>query len=197
MNTMKTRPATATIAALLGLGVLSQPRLHADENPSATASDASPLESVSKLVAVVQPVGGSNVTGSVVFEETADGVRVTARIGGLEPGSKHGIHLHEFGDITADDGTSAGGHYNPEGNPHGLPDAEERHAGDLGNLEANDDGDAELTLTVDNITLTGDENPIVGRAVIVHSKRDDGGQPTGNAGQRIGAGVIGVAPSGS
>jgi superoxide dismutase, Cu-Zn family len=94
------------------------------------------------------------------------------------------------------DATSAGGHFNPEGHPHALPDQEKRHAGDFGNLKADGDGNATLTLTVDNITLNCGGHGILGRAVIVHAKPDDGGQPTGNAGDRIGAGVIGLSKDG-
>ena len=88
---------------------------------------------------------------------------------------------------------SAGGHYNPEKHEHGLPDKAQRHAGDLGNLEADASGKAHLELTVNNITISGNKNPILGRGVIVHAKFDYGGQPVGNAGGRIACGVIGVA----
>jgi Cu-Zn family superoxide dismutase len=87
---------------------------------------------------------------------------------------------------------SAGGHYNPEGKPHGLPTTEERHAGDLGNLTADASGHAHYEITVDNISLSTGRNPVLGKAVIVHAKPDDGGQPTGNAGARLGCGVIQV-----
>lgn len=146
----------------------------------------------SQLIAAIRPVGDSNVMGSVLFQKIEDGVRVTAKIGGLEPNAEHAFHIHEFGDITADDGTSAGGHFNPEGHDHGLPDAEHRHAGDLGNLTTDGDGNAEKTFTVDNVSLTGGKLAILGRSVVVHAKKDDGGQPTGNAGPRIGIGVIGL-----
>ena len=148
---------------------------------------------VGKLVAIVGPLGKNTVKGSVVFETTAEGVRVTARIGGLEPNSKHGFHIHEFGDLGSDDGSSAGGHFNPEGHPHAMPDQTMRHGGDLGNLEADNDGNATLTITVHNISLGQGKNGILGRAVIIHAKADDGGQPSGNAGDRIGAGVIGIS----
>ncbi len=150
------------------------------------------LAETQELIAAIQPVNSSNVRGSVLFEKVSGGVKVTAKVGGLEPNSKHGIHIHQYGDITADDGTSAGGHYNPDGHEHALPSESRRHAGDFGNLEADADGNATLELTVDNISLTGDKNPIVGRAVIIHAQRDDGSQPSGNAGDRIGAGVIGI-----
>ncbi len=152
--------------------------------------------SLSKLVAIISPVGGSNVKGSVVFEKVAEGVKVTADVGGFEPNTKHGFHVHEFGDLGSDDATSAGGHFNPDGHDHALPETEVRHGGDLGNLSADEDGHATLTLTVDNIELGAGTKGILGRAVIIHAKEDDGGQPTGNAGDRIAAGVIGISKDG-
>lgn len=147
----------------------------------------------SKLVAIVRPVGDGKVMGSVIFEKTDEGVKITANIGGLTPNAHHGFHIHEFGDLGSDDATSAGEHFNPDKHPHAMPDDEKRHAGDLGNLVADGKGSATLTLTVDNITLDAGEKGILGRAVIVHSKADDGSQPSGNAGDRIGAGVIGLS----
>ena len=158
-----------------------------------TMSEQHPLMAVEQLIAVVTPANDSNVQGTVTFTRVANGVEVVAKIGGLGANTKHGFHVHEFGNIVADDGTSAGGHYDNEGHAHGLPGAAERHAGDFGNLESDGDGNAVLKFTVDNITLAGDKNPIVGRAVVVHAKEDDGGQPTGNAGDRIGVGVIGIS----
>jgi superoxide dismutase, Cu-Zn family len=148
---------------------------------------------ISKLVAIIAPVGKGNVTGSVVFEKSADGVMVTAKIGGLTPNSSHAFHIHEFGDLGSDDASSAGDHFNPRGHSHGLPDKDQRHAGDMGNLQADGDGNAVLTITLKGITLDHGDNGILGRAVIVHARTDDGGQPSGNAGGRIGAGVIGIS----
>jgi Cu-Zn family superoxide dismutase len=145
-------------------------------------------------VAVLHPTKGNQASGVVHFQTVGDGkVRVTATVEGLAPNSVHAIHIHEFGDCTAADATSAGGHYNPESHPHALPDKRERHAGDLGNLQADAQGKATLDLTVDNITINGSKNPIVGYAVIVHEKMDDGSQPVGNAGSRISCGAIGLA----
>ena len=69
---------------------------------------------------------------------------------------------------------SAGGHYNPESHPHGLPESDTRHAGDLGNLQADNDGKVHYEITVSNISVAGTKNPIIGRGVIVHAKPDDG-----------------------
>lgn len=146
---------------------------------------------VTHAKAVLMPTQGNDVHGTVTFEQQGPLLVVTAEVRGLEPGSTHGIHIHEYGDISAPDGTAAGGHYNPEDMPHALPHDPERHAGDLGNIEANDQGVATKTIKVRNASLMG-INPVLGRAVILHAKEDDGGQPTGNAGARLAQGVIGV-----
>lgn len=151
---------------------------------------------ITSAMAVMFPTEGSSVEGVVTFAESPIGVTVTAVIHGLSPNAKHGFHIHEFGDLSDPAGKAAGGHYNPEGHDHALPtsDASMRHAGDLGNLEADAEGNATYSETFDNITIFDDDkNPIIGRGVIIHAKVDDGGQPTGNAGDRIAQGVIGVA----
>ncbi len=151
---------------------------------------------IDRAVARMIPASGSAVKGVVTFERVRGArVKIVAEVEGLTPNGTHAIHVHEYGDITADDGTSAGSHYNPEGHEHGLPSSGPRHAGDLGNLQADANGRARYELTVDNITIAGGRNPVIGRSVIIHEKADDGGQPTGNAGGRISMGVIGVAKS--
>jgi len=146
------------------------------------------------LVAVLEPTADNKASGTVLFEAMENGkIKVTADVSGLGANSTHAIHIHAYGDIRKADGTGAAGHYNPEDVPHALPDKTKRHAGDLGNLKADENGHAHYTLVVDNVTLFGPKNPIIGRGVIVHAKKDDGGQPTGNAGPRIAQGVIGVA----
>ena len=144
-----------------------------------------------KAIAVLHSASGSQVAGTVTFTKVGDTVQVVADITGLTPG-KHGFHIHEFGDCSAADAASAGGHFNPMKKPHGAPDAAERHAGDLGNLEADSTGKAHLELKDSMLKLSG-ENCIMGRGVIVHEKVDDWSQPTGNAGGRLACGVIGVA----
>lgn len=145
-------------------------------------------------VAAVNPTAGNKVKGSVRFVDGVDGkVTVSVELEGLTPGQQHAWHVHEFGDCSAADASSAGGHYNPEGHDHGLPDKQaKRHAGDFGNLQADAQGKAKASLVVDNLTVAR-WNGVVGRAVIVHAKPDDGGQPVGNAGPRLGCGVIGIA----
>ncbi len=119
---------------------------------------------------------------------------MTGDVTGLAPGTKHGFHVHEFGDCSAPDGTSAGGHFAPEAHPHGAPDPAAHHAGDLGNLEADAAGKATVNLLVPGLSLGSGARALLGRGVIVHAQADDlTTQPTGNAGGRIACGVIGVA----
>lgn len=146
---------------------------------------------ISEAVCVLHPTEGNNVTGTVTFTKSGNGVKVVADVEGLTPG-KHGFHIHQYGDCSAPDGTSAGGHFNPEGVDHGGPEADVRHVGDMGNLEAGNDGTAHLEYTDDMIQLTG-EHGIIGRAIIVHAGEDDlTSQPTGAAGARVACGVIGI-----
>jgi Cu-Zn family superoxide dismutase len=145
-----------------------------------------------KAIAVLHAAGGSNVAGTVTFTAAGNEVKVVADITGLTPG-KHGFHIHEFGDCSAPDAMSAGGHFNPTNHHHGAPDATDRHAGDLGNIEADASGKAHLELSDPVMKLNGSDS-IVGHGVIVHEKADDlKTQPTGDAGGRVACGVIGVA----
>ncbi len=158
----------------------------------AVAVVSAQAQSVTRAVAVLSPTKGSNVSGTVTFTQVNGGVRIVADVMGLTPG-EHGFHIHEFGDCSAPDATSAGGHFNPRHMQHGAPDAAVRHAGDFGNLEANGAGKAHYDRVDKTIALNGPES-IVGRGVIVHEKVDDFiTQPTGNAGARVACGVIGVA----
>jgi len=151
-----------------------------------------PADAFAKAVAVLNPTKGSSVSGLVTFEITKNGVRVVANISGLSPG-KHGFHIHEYGDCSTDNGTSAGGHFNPGGMPHSGPMEEKRHVGDLGNINADNQGNARLDYVDKNLAFSG-PNSIIGRGVIVHEKEDDlKSQPTGDAGGRLACGAIGVA----
>jgi len=145
-------------------------------------------------VAVMLPTDGNHAKGVVRFHQDGDRTLVTADLEGLNPGQKHGFHIHEFGDCSKPDGSGAGGHFNPGGHQHGLPDHAERHAGDLGNVTADAKGAAHYEIAIAGMTLAG-KDAILGRGVIVHAKIDDGGQPVGNAGGRIACGAIGLAPS--
>jgi superoxide dismutase, Cu-Zn family len=156
------------------------------------ATAYSSAQDVAKAIAVLNPTQNNKITGTVTFSKTETGVKVVADIKGLTPGS-HGFHIHQFGDCSAPNADSAGGHYNPAGKMHGAPESPERHAGDFGNLIADSNGRAYLERTDAVISLSG-PNSIIGRGVIVHEASDDmTTQPTGNAGGRVACGVIGIA----
>lgn len=157
------------------------------------AGCASMMPSMPKASATLAPTAGNKTAGSIAFMPNGERVRVVAKVSGLTPGA-HGFHIHEKGDCSAADATSAGGHFNPTGKPHGNPAAGEHHGGDMPMLEADAAGNATLDVTLDAITLGSGANAIVGRAVIVHKDPDDyKTQPTGNSGARVACGVIAAA----
>jgi superoxide dismutase, Cu-Zn family len=156
-------------------------------------TEQEPETAIEQAVAVIYPTEGNDIEGTVTFTQADDGVRVQATVSGLNSEATHGFHIHQYGDCRASDGTSAAGHFNPMEMPHGAPTAGERHVGDMGNLPTNADGMVDLDYTDSVIELNG-PNSIIGRGVIVHAGRDDlESQPTGDAGSRLGCGVIGVA----
>jgi Cu-Zn family superoxide dismutase len=139
-------------------------------------------------VCVLMPTKGQDVHGTFTLTQRGNGTQILGEVRGLTPG-KHGFHIHEFGDLRSDDGTSAGGHYNPEGHPHGGPEDAKRHVGDLGNITADESGKAMVKMTVDGLRV----HFVIGRSLVVHAKADDlKTQPTGDAGGRVAVGVIGV-----
>lgn len=144
-----------------------------------------------EAVAVIASKSDSHLTGKATFEAEKGKVTLKVEIAGAEPGT-HAVHLHEKGDCSAADGSSAGGHWNPTHVDHGKWAASPFHHGDIGNVEVGADGKGTLTLTTDLWTIGGaPETDVVGKAVIVHAKADDfTTQPTGNAGGRVGCGVV-------
>lgn len=181
----------ALLAAVLGMAGCDMMQ---KEQPAEDAADG---EAGQVAVAEIRPSGITTTrpalgqpSGTVRFVEQGGQVRMVADISGLKPNSTHGFHIHEKGDLSAPDLSSTGGHYNPGGHTHAGPEAPEHHAGDLGNITTDAQGRAHKEMIVEDVSLTG-ENPIVGRAVIVHADPDDlQSDPAGNAGARIGGGVI-------
>jgi len=146
-----------------------------------------------KAVAVLHATkSGGEASGKVTFTKVEGGVKVEGEVSGLTPG-EHGFHIHEFGDVSSPDAMSAGGHFNPAKSDHGAPTAEKRHEGDMGNITANARGVAKIDYVDAHLGFIG-AGSIIGHSVIVHEKADDlKTQPTGNAGGRVAAGVIGIA----
>lgn len=176
---------TMTTALLASTLLLSLPGCDTEERESAPPQ-------VERAAVMLTPIGDSGVQGTVQFARTADGVHVTGRITGLTPG-QHGFHVHEFGDVSdTRAGKSAGGHFAPRRLPHGRRTAEKRHVGDLGNINADDQGVATIDFTDSTIALSG-AHMILGRALVVHAQVDKFTQPSGEAGERVAFGVIGIA----
>lgn len=160
-------------------------------------SPAAPAPVERDAVANLASASGSLVSGRLqVMAMGANAVHIAGDIGGLAPGSSHGFHVHEKGDCSAADASSAGGHFNPAGSPHGRMDDGPHHAGDIDNIVANAQGVAHVNMHVPGVTLgTGAANDVAGRAIIVHADPDDyASQPSGNAGKRVACGVITLVP---
>lgn len=141
--------------------------------------------------AELDPTPGSSVNGTVRFVQKGDLVIIEADLDGLTPNGTHGFHIHETGDCSAPDASSAGGHFDPSASPHGGPEGEVRHGGDLGNLKADANGRARTSVKVAGISVDNGPDRIVGRAIVVHASPDDfRSQPAGNSGARVACGVI-------
>lgn len=135
---------------------------------------------------------GHGVSGTLKLSSEATGVHLSGTVSGLTPNSSFGFHVHEKGDCSAPDASSAGGHFNPTGEPHGDPGGATHHLGDMPNLASNAEGSAELDATIPDLTLrTEQANDVVGKAIVIHEKPDDyASQPSGNSGARIACGII-------
>ena len=179
-------------AALAGTLIMMTACTYDPPQAEVVKDEAKDKAMVEEAVCILHPTEGNSVSGTVHFAKTDSGIYIEADVQGLEPG-KHGFHIHQYGDCTDPEGKSAGGHYNPENVEHGGPDDLVRHVGDLGNLEAGEEGMAKYERTDTVIRLNG-KHSIIGRAVIVHAGEDDlESQPTGAAGGRLACGVIGIA----
>jgi Cu-Zn family superoxide dismutase len=182
MKTIISLSACAGVLALLsGCGTTEE----ASTTLATSKHDSAPLAAS----AVLTPASGSKVQGVVNFLQELGQIRVEAHITGLTPG-EHGFHIHETGDCSAPDASSAGGHFNPTDMAHGGPMSHNRHVGDFGNLKANASGEAHYSKVIPNLKVGGTTS-IIGKAVIIHEKADDlKTQPTGDAGGRVACGVI-------
>jgi Cu-Zn family superoxide dismutase len=140
--------------------------------------------------ATLQPTAGNTTAGTVTFTAQGGQLAVHARVTGLKPNAEHGFHLHEKGDCSSPDATSAGGHFNPDGKPHGPQDAP-HHAGDMPALKADGSGVAEARFMLAGVSVGSGPADVVGKGLIVHAQPDDyKTQPTGNAGARLACGVV-------
>ncbi|QOV88881.1 superoxide dismutase family protein [Humisphaera borealis] len=172
-------------ASMLGMSLIAA-------NSARAADDKKDDAKPAVIVAVIKGTEAhKDIKGRLTFKDVdGGGVHVVGEISGLTPG-KHGFHIHQKGDLSDPKLVSAGGHFNPGGTKHGGPGSDEKHAGDWGNIEANDKGVAKIEGTFKGVSLHGEKNGIMGRSVIVHAGADDlKTDPSGNSGDRIAGGVI-------
>jgi len=163
--------------------------------PRSQPTPAVPVVSTAQMAeANLSAASASLVSGRLALVPYAQGVHITGVIGGLQPLQVAGFHVHERGDCSAVDASSAGAHFNPAGQAHGRSSAGAHHAGDMDNLRADAQGRVNVDIRLPAVTLGGGApTDIAGRALIVHANADDyRSQPAGNAGARIACGVIRV-----
>ncbi|HEY7648042.1 MAG TPA: superoxide dismutase family protein [Methylomirabilota bacterium] len=131
--------------------------------------------------------------GQATFTGLSDGVRIVMEVRGLPPGLK-AVHIHERGRCDPPAFTSAGDHFNPGKTQHGLQNPAGPHAGDLPNIQIDEDGNGRLETMTPRVTLSSGPTSILdddGSALVVHGAPDDfKTDPTGNSGARIACGVI-------
>jgi Cu-Zn family superoxide dismutase len=192
---MKAALLVLPVALTLAACATTTPTAVTDETTataSTSASATTATSTASSATVNLASASGSLVSGRLSAMPMAGGVHFTGEVGGLAPGSTHAIHVHETGDCSATDASSAGGHFNPTGAPHGKVDAGPHHAGDMNNIVANAQGIAQVDVHAEGVTLGGGAtNDIAGRAVIVHAAPDDyRSQPSGDAGARVACGLI-------
>lgn len=189
--------------ALVGCGQNNEPEGTADgrtrpDNPMPEPADlAAPGQAPEGAAAQIAPTQGNTASGSVTLTAEEGGVRLTGVVQGLKPNSEFGFHVHEKGDCSAPDASSAGGHFNPANTDHGNPEGETHHAGDMLNIKSDDQGVAQIDTVASGTTLhSGAPTDVLGKAVVVHEGADDyKSQPSGNSGSRIACGVITVQPA--
>ena len=135
----------------------------------------------------------TTVDGTVKFDTGPDG-KVVMTLDITVPakaGKPIAVHIHEHGNC-GDTAKLAHDHWNPTNAQHGKWGSASFHAGDIGNIQLNANGKGTLSLATDLWTLGGQPaKNILGKAIIVHGGTDDyKTQPSGDAGTRIGCGVI-------
>jgi Cu-Zn family superoxide dismutase len=153
--------------------------------------EMAPETAAAEATATLKTADGTEI-GTVTFTEDAMGgsVQISAELHGVAADGMHGFHLHENGECSAPDFTSAGGHFNPDGVDHACPPTTPRHAGDFGNVEISG-GAGSLDASSDLLTVNAGPRSVVGHAVILHGGEDDcATQPSGDAGPRYACGVV-------
>ena len=178
------------LTAIVASGVLAACASTAPSTPA--AAQAAGKSTAHEAEVNLASASGSLVSGHLAIRPMGDGVHITGEVGGLKPGDTRGFHIHEKGDCSAADFSSAGGHFNPTAQPHGRAAQGAHHLGDNDNLVADANGVARVDAHFEGVVIGGGAlNDVLGKAVIIHAGTDDyTTQPTGNAGGRIACWVI-------
>lgn len=192
---MKKVVITLTAFALLAVTGCKDEKKDAEKSAEKViekVADDAPSE-IKKITFSLESKSNSTATGSVVFSEQDGIVSLNANLSGLEPGT-HAIHIHEKADCSSEDATSSGGHWNPTFKNHGKwDDPAGYHKGDIGNFDADADGNGFVSMKTSEWCIGCDDpnKNILGKAIIVHQGADDfTSQPSGAAGARVSCGGI-------
>lgn len=192
---MKRISITFLLFASLAIVGCKNDKKESDSEKKASESEMTETveEEVKKVTLTIDAKSGSNLSGNAVFTEENGEVTMTAVIDGLAEGM-HAIHIHENADCSAEDGSSAGGHWNPTFEKHGKwGDSAGYHKGDIGNFKVDANGNGTITMTTDEWCIGCDDETknIIGKSVVIHDGVDDfTSQPSGAAGTRVGCGTI-------
>ena len=164
--------------------------------PPAAAPVLATMGTLERAEAALAPASASLASGRLVLVSEPGAVHLTGILGGLPANAQVAFHIHQTGDCSAVDASSAGPHFNPLGHSHGGPSTASRHLGDLDNLQTDGRGRVSVDIRAPGVVLGGGAaNDILGRAVVIHAQPDDQhSQPAGNAGARIACGVIRAQP---
>ena len=145
--------------------------------------------------AILHPKNGSSLKGEAVFKKKGESIIILVQIANLKEG-EYAVHIHQVGDCSAEDGSSAGGHWNPTQQNHGKWGTFPFHSGDIGNIIIDKDEKGSIKRATDRrwcVDCSDEKKDILNKSIIVHEKADDFiSQPSGDAGRRIGCGVISV-----
>jgi Cu-Zn family superoxide dismutase len=197
MNTKFLIALSVAAALLAGCGKRDEPATPAADtaDTSATPVTPSPADAPAPAVtasATLAPTQGHTASGTLDIRTEGDALHISGRLQGLTPNGEFGFHIHEKGDCSAPDASSAGGHFNPANAPHGNPQGGTHHAGDMLNAKSDAEGVAQVDAVSTGVSLAaGEPNDARGKAIVLHEKADDyATQPSGNSGARIACGVI-------
>ena len=157
----------------------------------ALAALASPVLAAGTATAVLKDPEGK-VVGKVTLVAVPTGILLDVDLSAL-PAGDHALHIHGVGKCEPPSFKSAGGHFNPLEEEHGLMNLEGPHAGDMPNIHIPDNGKLKIEVLNPMVTLSGD-NAILdgdGSALVIHAGADDyKTNPSGDAGARIACGVV-------